>query len=177
MQGQLQRLQNALAASRHDAERRDAAVKHAVAERARAEADAAEARGRLHRSEERCAAARQQLAAACSALAEAGLPLPVAGAVDARACLVRCLALMVALYRVGVLEWLGAVSQCGGSALISREIRELYSLHSVRRWWTAAGLKRCERCVVRTAVHCGREWDQEGHSALATTFFRKTEWA
>lgn len=89
VQVQLQRLQNALAASRGDAERRDAAAKQAVVGRARAEADAAEARGRLRRSEERLAALRQQLAAACSALEAAGLTPPVAGAADTRACMVQ----------------------------------------------------------------------------------------
>lgn len=88
VQMQLQRLQNALAASRHDAERRDDAARQAAVGRAHAEADAAEARGRLHRTEERCAVLRQKLAAACTALEAAGLAPPVAGAADTRACMV-----------------------------------------------------------------------------------------
>eukprot|EP00892_Ulva_mutabilis_P012034 jgi/Ulvmu1/9202/UM005_0302.1 len=86
---QLLRLQNALDANRRDAERRDAAFAQAATARGRAEADAAAAREQVRRCEERCAALRQQLTAACSALEAAGLPAPVKGPLDTRASLVR----------------------------------------------------------------------------------------
>ena len=89
MQGQLARLQNALDASRRDGERREAALKQAVATRSRAEVDLAEAREQLRNGDERCTVLRQQLAKACSSLEAAGLPLPAKAPVDTRASLVR----------------------------------------------------------------------------------------